>query len=108
MTIISKFYTLNEEEDLQLVFMTIFLFFVVSRMLSLLATFSRRIYFNLALLHKIYEFLLSFVITLGFVFLAWVMCQHLLFGAMLPSYSTLWLSWVSTIMIALRDFQFLD
>ena len=36
---------------MQLIFMTIFLLFVISRMLSLMATFSKRLSFNLALLY---------------------------------------------------------
>ena len=108
MAIINQFYALNGKEDYKYVFFTVFLFFVISRMLTLMASFSKNLYFNLALLHRIYDFLTSFVVTLGFIFLAWVMCQHLLFGAVMKSYSTLWVSWVSTIMISLRDFQNLD
>mmetsp|Transcript_24725 Transcript_24725/g.30871 ORF Transcript_24725/g.30871 Transcript_24725/m.30871 type:complete len:207 (-) Transcript_24725:3395-4015(-) len=88
--------------------MTIFLFFVISRLLSLMATFSQRLSFNLALLTKIYDFLTSFMITLAFVLLAWVMCQYLLFGSKMLAYSTLQMALFSTIMIALRDFVFLD
>ena len=36
------------------------------------------------------------------------MCQYLLFGSKMLSYSTLLMAFVSTIMIALRDFQYLD
>lgn len=42
------------------------------------------------------------------MFAAWVMCQYLLFGSKMLSYSTLIMAFVSTIMIALRDFQYLD
>lgn len=105
MTLLNQFMQLNLNEDLLYVYMTLFLFFVVVRMLANVSSFSKSLLFNLTLLSRIYDFLTSFVITLGFVFLAWVMCQHLLFGARLKSYSTVWYSWVSTTMIALRDFD---
>ena len=74
MAIINQFYALNAKEDYKYVFYTIFLFCIISRMLTLMAHFSKNLYFNLALLHRIYDFLTSFVVTLGFIFLAWVMC----------------------------------
>lgn len=85
-----------------------FLFFIVFRMLTSMARLFQDVSLNLALFGKIFNFLLSFIMPLAFCILAWAFCSHIIFGKHIEAYSTLLLSLVSTIMISLKDFNFLD
>lgn len=72
--IISSLIELTEYSDMTYLILSIFLFFVIFRMLNMLAYFSSSIAMNLILLNKILNFMTTYVLTLGFVFLAWAMC----------------------------------
>ena len=74
----------------------------------MLSYFSSMVEMNLNLLYKIFNFLTTYILTLAFVFLAWSMCQHILFGANLKAYSDTFQSFISTMMLALRHFKFVD
>ena len=60
-------------------------------------------------LKKIWVFLaLHYLTFLAFIILAWALCMHLLFGGEMEAYSTVILSILSTLMLAFREFTFLD
>lgn len=107
-SIINNLLKLTTYDEYQYFLMSIFLFFVIFRMLNMLSYFSSMVEMNLNLLYKIFNFLTTYILTLAFVFLAWSMCQHILFGANLKAYSDTFQSFISTMMLALRHFKFVD
>lgn len=63
---------------------------------------------NLSLISRIFDFLATFLLTLGFVLLAWTMCQHIMYGNKQEVFASVLQSFISTMMLALRDFTFLN
>lgn len=88
--------------------MTVFTFFVLYRFLMQLADISRSIAMKLDLLLEIVTFLMTFVVFLFFMIVAWASCQFILFGFRMDSYSTLTKSMASTMILGLREFKNLD
>jgi len=87
---------------------TVFLFFALLRLLKQIAAIFDSVAMKLDLLAKIMSFLTTYLITLIFIFFAWSGCQHLLFGKEVEAYSTVVKSFVSTVMLALLEFKFLN
>ena len=100
---------MTDLDDRQYIYMTLFFFFVILRMINLIAKhILKGLATNLAIIAKLLNFLSSFIITLLFVVLAWSQCQHILFGNEMDAYATPISSFISSMMLALRDFTFLD
>ena len=100
---------MTDLDDRQYIYMTLFFFFVILRMINLIAKhILKGLATNLAIIAKLLNFLSSFIITLLFVVLAWSQCQHILFGNEMDAYATPVSSFISSMMLALRDFTFLD
>lgn len=80
---------MTDLDDRQFIYMTIFLFFVVLRMINLIAKYIiKGLATNLAIISTLLSFLSTFIITLLFVVLAWSQCQHILFGNDMEAYAT--------------------
>ena len=86
----------------------VLLLLIIFRMLTLLASVFDEIKSTLTMMSMIFDFLTSYLITLSFMFLAWSLCQHLLFGQDMLAYSTIPQAVINTILLALRDFDNLD
>ena len=100
---------MTDLDDRQYIYMTLFFFFVILRMINIIAKhILKGLATNLAIIAKLLNFLSSFIITLLFVVLAWSQCQHILFGNEMDAYATPVSSFISSMMLALRDFTFLD
>ena len=78
------------------------------RFIKQLADFSNSIAMKIDLLVEIVTFLMSFVVFLFFMIVAWASCQFILFGSRMESYSTLTKSMASTMILGLREFKNLD
>jgi hypothetical protein len=87
---------------------SVFLFFAILRLLKQFAAHFNSVAMKLDLFAKIMSFLGTYLITLVFIFSAWSLCQHILFGQQLEAYSTVVKSFLSTLMLALREFKFLN
>ena len=107
--ILNKLLEYSDIEDILYIIYAIFLQIVIYRLLYLLADCSKRVKLNLVVLKKIWVFLaLHYLTFLAFIILAWALCMHLLFGGEMEAYSTVILSILSTLMLAFREFTFLD
>ena len=72
--IINDLLRLTYLDELQYIILSFFLFFVVFRLLNMIALRLPSVQMNLHLLHKIFNYMTTYLLTLAFVFLAWSMC----------------------------------
>ena len=80
---------MTDLDDRQFIYMTIFVFFVILRMINLIAKhILKGLATNLTIIEALLSFLSSFIITLLFVVMAWSQCQHILFGNNMEAYAT--------------------